>query len=226
MQAYFNQHIFQFEQSKPYGILRLIDEESNINNGTDESMLDKLNCFLKNNEYYEIPQKRESAFTVAHYAGKVKYQIAGFREKNKDLMRQDVLMTIKKSKSAFVRGLVGDDPVAVFRWNMIRATFQAVNAFRQAGKLMAKADSMEHLNLPQSANATLKRVGSDVHLSAFLRGEITPELVPDFCDTSFFKTIATHARKPPGMQAEDRHSALKTLQCAVFIVYTQKLASF
>lgn len=62
-------------QSKPYGILRLIDEESNINNGTDESMLDKLNHFLKNNEYYETPQKRESAFIVAHYAGKVKYQI-------------------------------------------------------------------------------------------------------------------------------------------------------
>lgn len=64
-----------FFQSKPYGILRLIDEESNINNGTDESMLEKLNHFLKNNEYYEIPQKRELAFIVAHYAGKVKYQI-------------------------------------------------------------------------------------------------------------------------------------------------------
>lgn len=66
-------------------------------------------------------------------------EFQGFREKNKDLMRQDVLMTIKKSKSAFVRGLVGDDPVAVFRWSTVRATFQAMNAFRQAKKLMAKA---------------------------------------------------------------------------------------
>lgn len=56
-------------------MLRLIDEECNINNGTDQSMLDKLNQFLKNNEYYEIPQRREQAFIVAHYAGKVKYQI-------------------------------------------------------------------------------------------------------------------------------------------------------
>ena len=46
-------------------------------------MLDKLNTFLKANEYYEIPHKKEDAFIVAHYAGKVKYQIAGFREKNK-----------------------------------------------------------------------------------------------------------------------------------------------
>lgn len=56
-------------------MLRLIDEESNINNGTDQSMLEKLNKFLKSNEYYEIPHKLEDAFIVAHYAGKVKYQI-------------------------------------------------------------------------------------------------------------------------------------------------------
>lgn len=56
-------------------MLRLIDEESNINNGTDQSMLDKLNTFLGKNEYYEIPHKREEAFIIAHYAGKVKYQI-------------------------------------------------------------------------------------------------------------------------------------------------------
>ena len=38
-------------------------------------MLAKLNQFLKANEYYETPQKREPAFIIAHYAGKVKYQI-------------------------------------------------------------------------------------------------------------------------------------------------------
>lgn len=38
-------------------------------------MLEKLNKFLKTNEYYEIPHKREDAFIIAHYAGKVKYQI-------------------------------------------------------------------------------------------------------------------------------------------------------
>uniref|UniRef100_A0A915CYF1 Myosin motor domain-containing protein n=1 Tax=Ditylenchus dipsaci TaxID=166011 RepID=A0A915CYF1_9BILA len=145
LQAYFNQHIFQFEQeeyikegiawtnieytdntecvqlfqNKPYGILRLIDEESNINNGTDRSMLDKLNTFLKSNEYYEIPHKKEDAFIIAHYAGKVKYQITGFRDKNKDLMRQDVMGVLKSSKSSFVRELVGD-PIAVYRWTLIR----------------------------------------------------------------------------------------------------------
>uniref|UniRef100_A0A915PKD8 Uncharacterized protein n=1 Tax=Setaria digitata TaxID=48799 RepID=A0A915PKD8_9BILA len=238
LQAYFNQHIFQFEQeeylkegitwtnieytdntecvllfqSKPYGILRLIDEESNINNGTDESMLDKLNHFLKNNEYYETPQKRESAFIIAHYAGKVKYQIKGFREKNKDLMRQEVLMTIKKSKSAFVRGLVGNDPVAVFQWGILRSTFRAINAFWQAGKSARKIENVEHLKVTNVGKMALTGVSSDTHLNAFLRGEITPEVLPDFCDTSFFTTIVFHARKQPNIQVEDCHSALKSLQ--------------
>uniref|UniRef100_A0A158Q830 Myosin motor domain-containing protein n=1 Tax=Elaeophora elaphi TaxID=1147741 RepID=A0A158Q830_9BILA len=238
LQAYFNQHIFQFEQeeylkegitwtnieytdntecvqlfqSKPYGILRLIDEESNINNGTDESMLDKLNYFLKNNEYYETPQKRESAFIVAHYAGKVKYQIKGFREKNKDLMRQEVLMAVKKSKSAFVRGLVGNDPVAVFRWGILRATFRAVNVFWHAGELAKKRKKKEQSELSRGSRTTLTGIGSDTHLNAFLRGEISREVVPSFCDTSFFTTIVSHARKQPNVPVEDCHSALKSLQ--------------
>ncbi|VDM96149.1 unnamed protein product [Thelazia callipaeda] len=238
LQAYFNQHIFQFEQeeylkegitwtnieyidntecvqlfqSKPFGILRLIDEESNINNGTDESMLDKLNHFLRNNEYYETPQKRESAFIIAHYAGKVKYQIKGFREKNKDLMRQEVLMTIKKSKSAFVRGLVGVDPVAVFRWGTVRAIFRAINAFRHAGKLMLKSERNDEWKLSNDTRGNLKGFSSDMHLHAFLRGEITSEVMPGFCDTSFFNTIVSHARKQPGLQLEDNHNVLKSLQ--------------
>lgn len=56
-------------------------------------------------------------------------------------MRPEVMMTIKKSKSAFVRGLVGNDPVAVFRWSILRATFRAVNGFWQAGKLAKKGGS-------------------------------------------------------------------------------------
>ncbi|VDO35755.1 unnamed protein product, partial [Brugia timori] len=212
-----NTECVQLFQSKPYGIFRLIDEESNINNGTDESMLDKLNHFLKTNEYYETPQKRESAFIVAHYAGKVKYQIKterwnGFREKNKDLMRQEVLMAIKKSKSAFVRGLVGNDPVAVFRWGILRATFRAANAFWQAGKLAKKRENIEHSKLPRDNKTILTGISSDTHLNAFLRGEISQEMVPPFCDTSFFTTIVSHARKQPNVQVEDCHSALKSLQ--------------
>lgn len=42
---------------------------------TCETLLQKFNSVHKDNLFYEIPQKRENAFIVRHYAGKVKYQV-------------------------------------------------------------------------------------------------------------------------------------------------------
>lgn len=55
------------------------------------------------------------------------------REKNLDLMRQDIVSVLKNSSMAFVRELVGADPVAVFRWAILRAFFRAYFAFNEAG---------------------------------------------------------------------------------------------
>ncbi|KAI6221305.1 hypothetical protein M3Y99_01559100 [Aphelenchoides fujianensis] len=230
LQAYFNQHIFQFEQeeyaregiqwtniewtdntqcvqmfqSKPYGLLRLVDEESSINTGSDHSMLEKLNTYLKSSEYYEIPHKREEAFIIAHYAGKVKYQINNFREKNRDMMRQEVITLLKSGRSAFLRELVADDPVAVFRWNVLRAFFRAMNAFR---------GSVDRLLVPNEPLHAGSRRGSDTHLAQFLRGDLGLDIVPDFCDTSIFKTIVNRARRGlSGKPREERQSSVRALQ--------------
>lgn len=57
------------------------------------------------------------------------------REKNLDLMRPDgVVGVLKNSSLAFVRELVGADPVAVFRWAILRAFFRAHFAFQEAGR--------------------------------------------------------------------------------------------
>ncbi|CAD6184254.1 unnamed protein product [Caenorhabditis auriculariae] len=238
LQSYFNQHIFQFEQeeylkegiswtnieytdntecvelfqSKPYGILRLVDEESNINNGTDDSMLAKLNqqTFFQNNDYYETPQKKEPAFIVAHYAGKVKYQITGFREKNKDLMRQDVLNALKSSRNALMKTMLGLDAVAVHRWNVVRSVFRAMNAFKQSARRLQKSESAGHLQVGGPPLLAPRR-GSDSALSAFLRGELHVEL-PEFCDTSMFATIRTQARRTPANKSDEKLSTLKSLQ--------------
>jgi len=43
---------------------------------TNDTLLSKFHHHhAKGNVYYEAPQKREMAFTVVHYAGKVKYQV-------------------------------------------------------------------------------------------------------------------------------------------------------
>ena len=43
--------------------------------GTDETLLAKFNKHHSGNAFYEKPPTKESAFSVIHYAGKVKYQI-------------------------------------------------------------------------------------------------------------------------------------------------------
>jgi len=76
-----------------------------------------------------VPPCRQSAFVIRHYAGKVKYQIRDFREKNMDLMRPDIVCLLKSSSSSFVRELVGLDPLALFRWQILKAFFKAYFVF-------------------------------------------------------------------------------------------------
>ncbi|XP_033226545.1 unconventional myosin-IXb-like isoform X2 [Belonocnema kinseyi] len=161
LQHYFNQHVFQYEQreyrkqnirwtdigysdnsaclnlieGKPNGLLCLLDDQCNFPGATNETLLQKFNSVHKDNPFYEAPQRREAAFVVRHYAGSVKYQTSNMREKNLDLMRPDgVVGVLKNSSLAFVRELVGADPVAVFRWAILRAFFRAHFAFQEAGR--------------------------------------------------------------------------------------------
>ncbi|XP_015191584.1 PREDICTED: unconventional myosin-IXa-like isoform X3 [Polistes dominula] len=161
LQHYFNQHVFQYEQreyrkqgirwtdigysdnsgclnlieGKPNGLLCLLDDQCNFPGATNETLLQKFNMVHKENPFYEAPQRREAAFVVRHYAGAVKYQASNMREKNLDLMRPDgVVGVLKNSSLAFVRELVGADPVAVFRWAILRAFFRAHFAFQEAGR--------------------------------------------------------------------------------------------
>ncbi|XP_054858452.1 unconventional myosin-IXa [Eublepharis macularius] len=160
LQHYFNQHIFKLEQEeyrlegiswhnidyidnsgcinliskKPTGLLHLLDEESNFPQATNQTLLDKFKRQHEGNPYIEFPAVMEPAFIIKHYAGKVKYGVKDFREKNTDHMRPDIVALLRSSKSAFICGLIGIDPVAVFRWAVLRAFFRAVVAFREAGR--------------------------------------------------------------------------------------------
>ena len=108
--------------------------KSSFPGATNETLLQKFNSVNKDNDYYEVPQKREAAFIVRHYAGKVKYQSTEFREKNLDLMKADIVAVLKSSQTTFVRELVGGDPVATYRWSVVRAFFKAYFGFVEAGK--------------------------------------------------------------------------------------------
>nr|XP_045757669.1 unconventional myosin-IXa [Mirounga angustirostris] len=119
---------------KPTGLLHLLDEESNFPQATNQTLLDKFKHQHEENSYIEFPAVMEPAFIIKHYAGKVKYGVKDFREKNTDHMRPDIVALLRSSKNAFISGMIGIDPVAVFRWAVLRAFFRAMVAFREAGK--------------------------------------------------------------------------------------------
>uniref|UniRef100_A0A8C4QUF8 Myosin motor domain-containing protein n=1 Tax=Eptatretus burgeri TaxID=7764 RepID=A0A8C4QUF8_EPTBU len=119
---------------KPTGLFHLLDEECNFPQANNETLLAKFRKQHEGSKYLKLPAVMEPAFTIRHFAGKVKYNIKDFREKNMDHMRPDVIALLRSSRSWFVRGLIGIDPVALFRWATIRAFFQAVSRFRAAGR--------------------------------------------------------------------------------------------
>ncbi|KAM6937028.1 unconventional myosin-IXAa-like [Xenentodon cancila] len=159
LQHYFNQHIFKLEQEeylaegiswhnidyidnssclnliskKPTALFHLLDEECNFPQASNQTLLDKFKRQHEGNGYIDFPAVMEPAFIIRHYAGKVKYGVKDFREKNTDHMRPDIVVLLKSSRRAFICSLMGIDPVATFRWAVLRAYFRAHVAFREAG---------------------------------------------------------------------------------------------
>lgn len=66
-----------------------------------------------------------------------------FREKNTDHMRPDIVALLRSSDRAYVRQLIGMDPVAMFRWGILRATIRGIAAFNEAGRTWAAKTSGE-----------------------------------------------------------------------------------
>ncbi|XP_039194459.1 unconventional myosin-IXb isoform X2 [Crotalus tigris] len=164
LQYYFNQHIFKLEQEeyqsegiawhnidytdnvacihligkKPTGLFYLLDEESNFPHATSETLLAKFKQQHEDNKFFIGTPVLEPAFIIQHFAGKVKYQIKDFREKNMDYMRPDIVALLRSSDSTYVRELIGMDPVAVFRWAILRAAIHAMAVFAEAGRQRAE----------------------------------------------------------------------------------------
>ncbi|KAG4095173.1 P-loop containing nucleoside triphosphate hydrolase protein [Neocallimastix lanati (nom. inval.)] len=132
LQQEFNRHVFKLEQDEyvaekiewsfidfndnqpcidmienRLGILALLDEESRLPSGSDESLISKLyqNFDKKECKFFKKPRFARSDFTICHYAIDVTYQIEGFIEKNKDTVSDELLNLLQNSESEFIREL-------------------------------------------------------------------------------------------------------------------------
>ncbi|XP_062975660.1 unconventional myosin-Ia-like isoform X2 [Elgaria multicarinata webbii] len=99
------------------GILAMLDEECLRPGAVNEAtFLNKLNHVFEKHQRYEsrVTQNTKhimdatlsaNCFRINHYAGKVTYNVAGFIEKNNDLLFRDLMQAMWKAKHALMRSL-------------------------------------------------------------------------------------------------------------------------
>ncbi|KAG0201484.1 Myosin type-2 heavy chain 1 [Mortierella sp. GBA30] len=134
LQQEFNQHVFKLEQEEyvreqidwkfiefsdnqaciemiegKLGVLSLLDEESRLPSGSDQSWCNKLFTQLsteKHKKWFTKPRFSNSAFTISHYAHAVTYECEGFLEKNRDTLPDELLNLIKNSDNEFLEEIL------------------------------------------------------------------------------------------------------------------------
>ncbi|XP_066876789.1 unconventional myosin-XV isoform X1 [Kogia breviceps] len=100
-----NQPCINLISLKPYGILRILDDQCCFPQATDHTFLQKCHYHHGANPLYSKPKMPLPEFTIKHYAGKVTYQVHKFLDKNHDQVRQDVLDVFVRSRTRVVAHL-------------------------------------------------------------------------------------------------------------------------
>ena len=133
LQQEFNQHVFKLEQEEyareeidwkyidfsdnqpcidlienKLGVLALLDEESRLPMGSDESFVNKLYSSFgtDKNKFFKKPRFGKSAFTVCHYAIDVAYESDGFIEKNRDTVPDEHLEVLRSTTNQFLSQVI------------------------------------------------------------------------------------------------------------------------
>lgn len=102
-----NKVVCELIEAKPRGVFAYLDEECLLGQGTDDTLVDKLERNLSQHPHFERPkpavgvraaQVPTNVFTIKHYAGPVTYSSPSFLEKNKDLAWRDFVVLGESSK--------------------------------------------------------------------------------------------------------------------------------
>lgn len=155
LQQEFNQHVFKLEQEEyvkeqiewsfidfadnqpcitliesRLGVLSLLDEESRLPAGNDESWIEKLYQNLDKpptNKVFKKPRFGQTKFIVSHYALDVTYDMEGFIEKNRDTVGEGHLDVLKNTENEMLQSVL-----SVIDRNA--TALEAANASAPAGK--------------------------------------------------------------------------------------------
>ncbi|XP_043997316.1 unconventional myosin-XIX isoform X1 [Gambusia affinis] len=105
-----NQSCLDLLEGSPVSVFSLLNEESRLNRASDSTALrGRLEKELGGNDnicwdkFSTVPH-----FTVTHYAGKVRYQLEGMVEKNKDPVPPELIGLLQKSDNLLLREIFSD----------------------------------------------------------------------------------------------------------------------
>jgi len=108
-----NKKCLEMIETKPIGLLSLIDEQCLYPNGSDASLATKLYDNLSrkfaDNFIAERKEKVNQQFVINHFAGAVVYNVDGFCYKNKNELRQESVNLMRSSKNEFYGILMPED---------------------------------------------------------------------------------------------------------------------
>lgn len=134
LQQEFNQHVFKLEQEEyvkeeiewsfiafadnqpcinlienRLGVLSLLDEESRLPAGNDQSWIEKMYQTLDKeptNKVFKKPRFGQTKFIVSHYALDVTYDIDGFIEKNRDTVGEGHMEVLKNTENELLQSVL------------------------------------------------------------------------------------------------------------------------
>ncbi|KAM7379577.1 hypothetical protein PAMP_005123 [Pampus punctatissimus] len=169
----------QLISEKHTGLFDLLDEESNLPQATDETLLFKFKQQHQDNAFFVPTTYRKPTFVIQHFAGRVKYHIKDFREKNTDHMRPEVISLLRSSERAFLHHLVASSPEALFRWGILRATIRILTVFKSMGRrhaelIAARHASRKYLKDMKGQNNPIGRLSSSSLDFSFDRSDELP----------------------------------------------------
>ena len=90
-------------EARPLGVLSLLQEECLLGSGSDASLLQKLRTHHTASVAFKSSRRLADSFTVAHFAGDVRYATDGFLTKNKDPLNADLQLAMRESTAPLLR---------------------------------------------------------------------------------------------------------------------------
>lgn len=236
-----NEPLLALFMGQPIGVFNIVDEESRFPGATDKSLIEKLNKNFKASAYFTATKSSTLQFTVVHYAGDIRYDVAGWIAKNRDVLTPSVISILRESSNELVRELFstsqtktgglevneGSDRlterqdnarelIQVLRksiWSTEDSNGRKRSKTKNIGILGPNRDKrLQHLDSSPSLPLTNTVKKPPFSVSSYFRASLTDLVVKlELTEPSFIRCISPNKKQKPNDY--DKEEVLRQLRC-------------